>query len=130
MSLGEVFLAAGVRLWAHKQGHLEIGDGSVLDSGVELIAWTHLSIGRNCYLGWDVLVMDTDLHGTQGREPVNRPVRIGDNVTIGARAIILKGVTIGNNARIQPGSIVTRDVPEGCEVAPPPAAERKRPAST
>jgi len=126
LSIGEVFLAAGTRLWAHKGGQLVIGDGTVLDAGVELIAWTRLSIGRNCYLGWDVVVMDTDLHGAAGRPAVNRPVSIGDNVRIGARAMILKGVAIGHGAIIHPGSIVTRDVPSGAEVGPPPAMAKNR----
>lgn len=126
MTLGDVFLAAGVRLWAHKGGELVIGDGSVLDAGVELIAWTRVTVGRNCYLGWDVLVMDTDLHGTGDRPVVNRPVAIGNNVRIGARAMILKGVAIGDGAIIHPGSIVTRDVPSGVEVGPPPAAAKNR----
>ncbi|MFZ4394477.1 MAG: acyltransferase [Kiritimatiellia bacterium] len=122
MTLGDVFLASGTRLWAHKGGELTIGDGTVLDAGVELIAWTRLTIGRNCYLGWDVLAMDTDLHGAGDRPVVNRPVTIGDNVRVGARAMILKGVFIGDGAMIHPGSIVTRDVPAGAEVRPPPAA--------
>ena len=126
MTLGKVFLAAGVRLWAHKGGELAIGDGTVLDAGVEIIAWTRLTIGRNCYLGWDVLVMDTDLHGAGHRTVVNRPVTIGDHVRIGARAMILKGVTIGDGAIIHPGSIVTRDVPSGAEVRPPPAAVKNK----
>jgi acetyltransferase-like isoleucine patch superfamily enzyme len=126
LSLGDVFLAAGSRLWAHKGGELVVGDGTVLDAGVELIAWTRLAIGRNCYLGWDVVVMDTDLHGAAGRPVVNRAVSIGDNVRIGARAMILKGVTIGDGATILPGSVVTRDVPSGASVGPPPAAAKNR----
>ena len=41
-----------------------------------------------------------------------------DRVAIGARALVLKGVTIGDDAVIQPGSIVTHDVPAGGEVRP------------
>ena len=126
MSLGEVFLASGTRLWAHKGGELVIGDGSVLDAGVEIIAWTRVTVGRNCYLGWDVLVMDTDLHGAGDRPVVSRPVAIGNNVRIGARAMILKGVAIGDGAVIHPGSIVTHDVPPGVEVGPPPATAKNR----
>ena len=130
LTLGTVFVACGTRLWAHKGGALAIGDGTVLDAGVEIIAWSSVTIGNNCYLGWDALVMDTDLHSVGGRPLVNKPVVIGDNVRIGARAMILKGVTIGDGAVIQPGSIVTRDVPAGAEVRPPAAAIKNRPANT
>ena len=126
LTLGKVFVAAGARLWAHKGGELTIGDGTVLDAGAELIAWARVSIGQNCYLGWDVLVMDTDLHGAAGQPAVNRPVRIGDRVRIGARAMILKGVCVGDGAIIHPGSHVTRDVPAGAVIAPPPAVPRVR----
>ena len=126
LTLGAVFVAAGARLWAHKGGALAIGDGTVLDAGVEIIAWSSVNIGKNCYLGWDVLVMDTDLHSIGGRPLVNKPVVVGNRVHIGARAMILKGVTIGDDAVIQPGSIVTRDVPAGAEGRPPAATIKNR----
>jgi len=130
LTLGACFLAAGTRLWAHKGGVLTIGDGTILDAGVEIIAWAGVTIGQDCYLGWDALVMDTDLHSVGDRPLVNKPVVIGNGVRIGARAMILKGVTIGAGAVIQPGSIVTRDVPAGAEVRPPAAAVKNRPAPT
>jgi hypothetical protein len=119
MRLGCIFLAAGSRLWSHKGGELVIDNGTVLDAGAEVIAWARVTIGKNCYLGWDALVLDTDLHNIGGQPLVNKPVTIGDNVHIGCRAIVLKGVTIGDGALIHPGSIVTRDVPAGAAVHPP-----------
>ena len=126
--LGTIFLAAGTRLWAHQGGVLTIGDGTILDAGVEIIAWAGVTIGQDCYFGWDALVMDTDQHSIGGRPMVNRPVVVGNGVRIGARAMVLKGVMIGDGAVIQPGSIVTRDVPAGAEVRPPAAAIKNRPA--
>jgi acetyltransferase-like isoleucine patch superfamily enzyme len=56
--------------------------------------------------------MDTDQHGLPGaRGP--EPVRIDDDVWIGCRAIIVKGVHIGRGAVIGAGAIVTKDVPAG-----------------
>ncbi|MCC6483663.1 MAG: hypothetical protein IT209_02355 [Armatimonadetes bacterium] len=49
------------------------------------------------------------------------PVRICDKAWIGARAIILKGVTIGEGAVIGAGSVVTKDVPAWCVAAGNPA---------
>ncbi|MEI7437766.1 MAG: acyltransferase [bacterium] len=119
MQLGRVFVGAGVRLWAFHGGVLTVGDDCVLDDGVELVAWSAVTIGRGCRLGWNVLVLDTDLHALGGRPLDNRPVIIGDNVRIGCRAIILKGVTIGDGAVIFPGAIVTHDIPPGGEARPP-----------
>jgi len=122
MKLGRIFLAAGTRIWSHKGGVLAIDDGTVLDGCVEVIAWACVTIGKRCYLGWDALVMDTDLHRIGANPMVNRPVSIGDDVYIGCRTMILKGVAIGDGALIHPGSIITRDVPAGAEVRPPQAA--------
>ena len=54
-------------------------------------------------------------------EDVLRPVSIGNDVWIGARVIVLGGVTIGNGAVIGAGSVVTRDVPSYAVVAGTPA---------
>jgi maltose O-acetyltransferase len=49
------------------------------------------------------------------------PVKIGNYVWICARAIILKGVTIGDNAIVGAGALVTKDVPENAIVGGNPA---------
>jgi len=108
--LESIRLYPGTRLWAHKGGVLAIGNGTVLGRGTEIIAWEKVQIGRNCLIGWDVVVMDTDLHPIGNRPLKNKPVVIGDKVCIGCRSIILKGVTIGEGAVVAAGSIVTKDV--------------------
>jgi maltose O-acetyltransferase len=52
-----------------------------------------------------------------------RPVRIGRNVSIGAAAIILPGVSIADDAQIGAGSVVTRDVPSGATAFGNPARQ-------
>jgi acetyltransferase-like isoleucine patch superfamily enzyme len=100
---------------------LSIGDGTFLNRNVEIIAWKDVSIGRFCQVGWDVLILDTDQHPVPGRGREDRAVRIGDNVWIGARAVILKGVSIGDQAVVGAGAIVTHDVPPGATVVGPSA---------
>ncbi|MEA2738694.1 MAG: maltose O-acetyltransferase, partial [Acetobacteraceae bacterium] len=53
-----------------------------------------------------------------------RPVRIGSNVWIGGGAIILPGVSVGDDAIVGAGSVVTRDVPQGATVFGNPARVR------
>jgi acetyltransferase-like isoleucine patch superfamily enzyme len=65
--------------------------------------------------------MDTDLHGHSGEPAQTRPVVIEDNVWIGCRALILKGVRVGQGAIIAAGAIVTKDVPPLAVVASPRA---------
>jgi acetyltransferase-like isoleucine patch superfamily enzyme len=106
---------------------IRIGDGVGL-SGTAICAAQDISIGSRTIIGADVLITDTDHHpliGPRIRYSVagvrSSPIRIGSDVFIGARAIILKGVTIGDRAVIGAGSVVTRSVAKGALVAGNPA---------
>jgi acetyltransferase-like isoleucine patch superfamily enzyme len=121
LEAGNCLFFPGVRLEVGAGGKLSIGTGTYLNRGTEVIAWREVSIGRDCMIGWDVVIMDTDQHPIPGRGIDNRPVRIGDRVWIGARAIVLKGVSIGDGAVIGAGAIVTHDVPAGAIAAGPAA---------
>jgi acetyltransferase-like isoleucine patch superfamily enzyme len=109
---------------------LVIGDDCAL-SGTTVCAADSVTIGERCLFGADTLVTDTDFHGldSDGRwsaalaRAPKRPVRIGNDVFVGARAILLKGVTIGDGAVVGAGSVVTRDVAAGAVVAGNPARE-------
>lgn len=97
-------------------------------SGCSVCAAEQVTIGNCCLFGANTLVTDSDFHPV---EPEGRryrrdnvrvsPVRIGDNVFVGAGAMILKGVTIGENAVIGAGSVVTSDVPADTIAAGVPA---------
>ena len=96
---------------------LVLGEG-VGASGVCITAAREVVIGENTILGADALVTDTDFHQPDGRggwgndaAAASAPVRIGRGCFIGARAIILKGVTIGDGAVVGAGAVVSSDVP-------------------
>jgi maltose O-acetyltransferase len=84
-----------------------------------------IEIGDDCQIGPLVQLLTAD----HPRDPAERragwerglPIRIGENVWIGGGAIVLPGVTIGRDAIIGAGSVVTRDVPDGATVAGNPA---------
>ncbi len=103
----------GVRLECLPGGHIFLGNGTYLNRCTEIISGAEVHIGRDCKIGWDVVIMDTDQHTFGDQPAIARPVWIGDRVWIGCRAIILKGVTIGDDAVIGAGAIVTKDVPPG-----------------
>jgi acetyltransferase-like isoleucine patch superfamily enzyme len=111
----------GVRLECWAGATLRIGNGTYLNRNVEVVAAGSVSIGRDCKIARDVLIMDTDQHALPGAELVIRPVVIEDRVWIGSRAIILKGVTIGHDSVVGAGAIVTRSVPPGSVVIGPAA---------
>ena len=78
-----------------------------------------VSIGSNCFIGHGVMFINDKF--TESRKKwIARQTVIGNNVRIGSNATILP-VTIGNNAIIGAGSVVTNDVPEGIAVKGNPA---------
>lgn len=107
---------------------LEIGESTFINAGVSISASRHVRIGSRCEIGPGVLIMDNDFHvaGDPSHHPPSRPIHIGDRVWIGARAIVLKGVTVGDSATIAAGSVVTSDVPAGSVVAGVPARVIRR----
>jgi acetyltransferase-like isoleucine patch superfamily enzyme len=104
-----------------------IGRGTGI-SGGSLCAALSIRIGERCLIGADVVIVDTDFHALDaarrdaGWAAIGcAPVEIGDDVFIGTRAIVLKGVCIGRGAVVGAGSVVTRSVPEFAVVAGNPA---------
>ena len=86
----------------------EIGGGWVLMHGFGVVLNGGAKIGRNCTMYHGVTIgVANDLE----KMPV-----IGDNVFIGADAMILGGVRVGNNVKIGAGAIVVEDVPDNCTV--------------
>jgi acetyltransferase-like isoleucine patch superfamily enzyme len=112
---------SGVRLECWPGARIAIGNGTYLNRNTEIVAAESVTIGRDCKIARDVLIMDTDQHELPGSMLVTRPVSIGDRVWIGSRAIVLKGVTIGTGAVVAAGSVVTKDVPPHTVVAGVPA---------
>jgi maltose O-acetyltransferase len=108
-----------------RTARIEIGESASLMNGCELIARTLIKIGRECRIGPYTLIYDSDFHGlapdNRNDPGITQPVVLEDNVWIGSRATILKGVTICKDAVVAAGSVVTRDVPAGAIVAGNPA---------
>lgn len=111
ISVGGCAFWPGVRLECWKGGHLQIGQGTFLNRNTEIVAFGSVTIGKDCMIARDVIIMDSDQHALPGEDLVVAPVVIGDRVWIGARAIVLKGVTIGDDSVIGAGAIVTRSIP-------------------
>ena len=102
---------SGVRLEIGPRATLLIGNGTYLNRNTLVVCEDRVEIGENCKIAWDVIIMDSDLHPIDETPIVNKPVYIEDNVWIGCRSIILKGVTIGYGAVIAAGSVVTKNIP-------------------
>ena len=89
-----------------------------------------VTIGDDCFIGPNVSIY-TACHSTDPVERNSRrewakPVTIGDNVWIGGSVTILPGVTIGSNVTIGAGSVVVKDIPDGCVAVGNPCRVVKR----
>jgi acetyltransferase-like isoleucine patch superfamily enzyme len=113
---------------------ITIGANSGL-SGTTICAVVAVEIGERVLIGADVVIADTDFHPLDAMPRAGAAIPAGsqdDRVVIesdsfiGARAIILKGVTIGVGSVVGAGSVVTKDVPPGCIVAGNPARVLRR----
>lgn len=120
-------------------GYVEVGDDSTL-VGPVFMCVERIIVGKRVLISYNVTIADSDFHpidpeqrkldaianapfGDRSQRPpfVSKPVVIEDDVWIGIGAIILKGVHIGQGARIGAGAVVTSDVPAGVELFGNPA---------
>jgi len=125
-----------------------VGDGTVVKPRFMCDYGFNIRAGRNLFVNYDCIFLDVapieigdDVQiapavqlytATHPLDPAvrrsglesGRPIRIGHNVWIGGGAIVLPGVTIGDDAVIGAGSVVTRDVPAGAIVVGNPARVR------
>lgn len=105
-------------LFAGPGAELRVRRGAGI-SGCQVIAHTGVTIGEKTLVGAGCLICDSDMHEVplgSDRPTVSAPIRIGSRVFLGARCIVLKGVTIGDGAVIGAGSVVRRDVEAGARV--------------
>jgi acetyltransferase-like isoleucine patch superfamily enzyme len=105
---------------------LEIGDFTTIGDRTEIHVAERVIIGKRCRIAWDCVIMDRNYHGIGNESEKVSPVIIEDDVWIGCRAILLPGVTIGANAVVAAGSVVTKDVQPYTVVAGNPAKIIKR----
>jgi serine acetyltransferase len=95
-----------------------IESGTYINRNTLVDASLSITIGVNCGIGPGCYITDHD-HGLDGElapleQPlISKPTHIGDRVWIGANVTVLKGVTIGEDAVIGAGSVVTKDIPAG-----------------
>ena len=102
-------------------GPIRFGDRCFVNTGCTIIAVEGITVGDDVAFANDVYVMDSDSHGVEGRPHKQAQVTIGDGCWIGARAMILPGVTLGKRVLVAAGAVVTRDVPDDSLVAGNPA---------
>ena len=109
---------------------IELGEGCFIGTGCEFNITSHVRIGKNSLIASGTRFIDHN-HGTicdtcmKDQPDISMPIRVGDDVWIGANSIILRGVTIGDGAIVAAGSVVTRSVAPYTIVAGCPARPQR-----
>lgn len=108
--------------------NISLGAGVFLNFGCVILDVVAVTIGDRAQIGPGVQILAADHPRDAARRATGlefgRPIRIGRNVWIGGGALILPGVTVGDDSVIGAGSVVTRDVPAGATVVGNPARSR------
>ena len=108
--------------------NISLGAGVFLNFNCVILDVVAVSIGDKTQIGPAVQILAADHPRDPARRAAGlefgRPIRIGRNVWIGGGAIILPGVSIGDDALIGAGSVVTRDIPAGAVAFGNPARVR------
>ena len=105
---------------------IRIGDGNWFNKNVSIVANERIMMGDGCQIGDQVAIYDCDFHelnpATRNRScGPSQPVSIGNNVWLGSRVMILKGVSIGDNSVVAAMSVVTKSIPSNTVAAGVPA---------
>ncbi len=114
-----------LRGWEGVPHLLEIGDSAALETPCTITLCAPVRIGARVHLAQDVIIFTGTHHiGDAERRcgPLTaEPVEIGDGSWIGARVVILPGVSIGPGCVVNAGAVVTRSMPPHSLVAGNPA---------
>lgn len=129
MSIGDrvrlVSTIATLELVAEPSATLEIGESAFINYGSSIAATQLVRIGPRCTIGTYVIMMDNDYHRLEpewrDERPPSAPIILEENVWLGARVIVLRGVTIGTGSVIGAGSVVVQDIPPRSVAAGVPA---------
>lgn len=122
-------LAEGAQIFVGPKGYLKIEDNVFIGRSTSVIANGRITIGANTEIAHDVTLIDSD-HEFQNKEKINSTnlglgkighITIGNDVWIGANAVILKNTEIGQKAVIGAAAVVTKNISANSVVAGNPA---------
>jgi acetyltransferase-like isoleucine patch superfamily enzyme len=121
---GSIYLSDGVTISPGfrilNRGKISIGAKTYINPNVIVRINQGLEIGDDCAISWGVTFMDHDAHSMNGNKN-EMPIKIGNQVWIGANCTILKGVVLGDGCVVATGAVVSRSFPAHCLVGGVPA---------
>lgn len=115
----------GVRMWVGRGATFTMKRGSKIGDRSVVNVESAVTLEEGTRVSWDVQILDTDFHWLEGESGSRRPhtaaIVLGPHALVGARSMILKGVTVGDGAVVGAGSVVRRSVSPNTVVAGNPA---------
>lgn len=117
---GNALFKFGSRVSVGENASLHIGKDFRLSPDSKVICFHRVKFGHNVRISWESTIMDTDFHKilTLDGEQINpsKPIAIGDNVWIGMRVTILKGVNIQSDNIIASNSYLNKSIDESFSI--------------
>lgn len=113
------------------RGHLNFGADFNMTAESTIVCADNITFGKDCLVGWDVLVMDTDEHPLYdmagNRLNPNRPIVVGNHVWIGCKCVLLKGAEVPDNTVVAAGTLLKSAFEGECQVigGNPPAVLKR-----
>lgn len=114
---GHARLNVGTKIVCGSTGRLSFGENVQVTGRSSFICYQEISIGDDCLISWDNLLMDTDFHkiyNLDSRGDIdkalngNKAITIGKHTWVGCRCMILKGAYIPENSVVAAGSVITK----------------------
>lgn len=109
------------------RGQLKLGSRNYFNKNVKIVCFDKIEIGDDCLFADSVHIYDHDHRFDDIAKPIaaqgyaTAPIKIGNNVLLGAKVTVLKGVAIGDGVVVGANSVVTRDLPANSICAGIPA---------
>lgn len=108
---GNVYFGSGTKISIGKNATLSLGKNFSVTGDTSIICKKKITIGNDCIISWDDLVMDTDFHRIYDKNEIYinqpSPIEIGDNVWIACRATILKGSIIPSESVVACSALIS-----------------------
>ncbi|MDR6515269.1 sugar O-acetyltransferase [Chryseobacterium camelliae] len=102
--------------WCDYGYNIRLGENFYANHNLVILDCAEVSFGDNAFIGpnCSFYTAGHPLDAKQRNEGLEyaRPIKVGDNVWFGGNVVVLPGITIGNNAVIGAGSVVTKDIPD------------------
>lgn len=112
---GKAIIASGSAISIGPKGQIEFGDDILFSANAKIVSYNHIKFGSHVRIGWENIIMDTDLHQTINKDTgkksiINGEIIIGRNNWIGNKCILLKRTKTPDYCIITAYSVINKEL--------------------